>query len=286
MDNIFSSKQVANILGVNESSIKRWTNNGELKCFKTPGGHRKFKKDDIKSFAKRYSIKIENTLFDSRITDEKSNFIDYDKVNELLLRKLFNHSEEEIFDFIYSLLNNGIEPIELFDDVISKVMTKIGMMWERNEIGVEVEHIASCKLINVLIRIEKELKNSSNGNKVICSTLGNELHEIPVLVLKIMLSYYGWRVIYPGVNLPKKSLIKLINENKPDLVCLSLMFIDNSNKSAADIKEIHSVCKKANSKLVVGGNSLSKIKEKIKFVDFQSANLKQLLNYTKENFII
>lgn len=286
MDNIFSSKQVANILGVNESSIKRWTNNGELKCFKTPGGHRKFKKDDIKSFAKRYSIKIENTLFDSRITDEKSNFIDYDKVNELLLRKLFNHSEEEIFDFIYSLLNNGIEPIELFDDVISKVMTKIGMMWERNEIGVEVEHIASCKLINVLIRIEKELKNSSNGNKVICSTLGNELHEIPVLVLKIMLSYYGWRVIYPGVNLPKKSLIKLINENKPDLVCLSLMFTDNANKSASDIKEIHSVCKKTNTKLAVGGNSLPKIKDKIKFVDFQSANLKQLLNYTKENFII
>jgi len=286
MDNIFSSKQVANILGVNESSIKRWTNSGELKCFKTPGGHRKFKKDDIKSFAKRYSIKISNTFFVDKYSDERVKFINYEKVNELLLRKLFNHSEEEIYDFIYSLLDNGIEPIELFDEIISNVMTKIGLMWENNEIGVEVEHIASCKLINALMRIEKELKSSSNGNKVICTTLGNELHEIPVLVLKIMLSYYGWRVIYPGVNLPKKSLMKLINENKPDLVCLSLMYTDNINKSAAEIKEIHSVCKKNNTKLVIGGNALSKIKDKIDFVDFQSGNLKQLLNYTKENFII
>ena len=38
----FNSCEAANILGVNVSSIKRWTEEGKLECIKTAGGHRKF----------------------------------------------------------------------------------------------------------------------------------------------------------------------------------------------------------------------------------------------------
>ncbi len=47
-----SSKNVAEILGINISTLKRWTDNGTLDCTKTAGGHRKFTMQNIRDFHK------------------------------------------------------------------------------------------------------------------------------------------------------------------------------------------------------------------------------------------
>ncbi len=35
------------ILGVNESTVRRWADSGEIQCFRTPGGHRRFAESDL-----------------------------------------------------------------------------------------------------------------------------------------------------------------------------------------------------------------------------------------------
>ena len=47
---IISTKQVAQVLGVSEATVKRWSDAGTLRCFRTPGGHRKFRLRDVKAF--------------------------------------------------------------------------------------------------------------------------------------------------------------------------------------------------------------------------------------------
>ena len=47
-----NSKEVANILGINISTLKRWTDNGTIKCKKTPGGHRKFTMQNVREYYK------------------------------------------------------------------------------------------------------------------------------------------------------------------------------------------------------------------------------------------
>ena len=47
-----SSKDASEILGVNISTLKRWTDNGTLKCTKTAGGHRKFTIQHIRDYYK------------------------------------------------------------------------------------------------------------------------------------------------------------------------------------------------------------------------------------------
>ena len=49
---IYNSYQVADIIGVNVSTIKRWTSSGKLSCYQTVGGHRKFHLNDIAAFYK------------------------------------------------------------------------------------------------------------------------------------------------------------------------------------------------------------------------------------------
>lgn len=37
----------ADVLGVHVDTIIRWANDGTLPCWKTPGGHRRFRRSDL-----------------------------------------------------------------------------------------------------------------------------------------------------------------------------------------------------------------------------------------------
>ena len=39
--------RASQILGVNETTLRQWANSGRLRSFRTPGGHRRFSRDDI-----------------------------------------------------------------------------------------------------------------------------------------------------------------------------------------------------------------------------------------------
>lgn len=42
--------QAARILGVHPTTLRRWTNEGVIRCLRTPGGHRRFLQRDIDAF--------------------------------------------------------------------------------------------------------------------------------------------------------------------------------------------------------------------------------------------
>jgi excisionase family DNA binding protein len=47
---IFTSSQAARYLGVSLATIRRWTDAGHVSCYRTPGGQRRFSRDQLDSF--------------------------------------------------------------------------------------------------------------------------------------------------------------------------------------------------------------------------------------------
>ena len=45
--------QAAKYLGIAQSTVRVWTDSGRLKCFYTPGGHRRFQRSDLDVFVQR-----------------------------------------------------------------------------------------------------------------------------------------------------------------------------------------------------------------------------------------
>lgn len=54
---LLTSGEVAETLGVGPSTVKRWTESGELVCVKTLGGHRRFVRTEVMAFAARNGLK-------------------------------------------------------------------------------------------------------------------------------------------------------------------------------------------------------------------------------------
>ena len=59
----YNSQEAARILGVNVSTIKRWTDDGQLECIRTAGGHRKFIMSQLSKFLEANRNKTSNRFF-------------------------------------------------------------------------------------------------------------------------------------------------------------------------------------------------------------------------------
>ena len=62
-----NSKEVSDIIGVNISTLKRWTDNGTIGCHKTAGGHRKFTMQNVREYysSNKKASKSENVVLEN-----------------------------------------------------------------------------------------------------------------------------------------------------------------------------------------------------------------------------
>jgi excisionase family DNA binding protein len=73
MNELFlTTEDVSKMLHVGKSTIKRWTDEGKLKCFRTPGGHRKFKATNIEEFIQTYHFDVSFSGFSEMIQNSFS----------------------------------------------------------------------------------------------------------------------------------------------------------------------------------------------------------------------
>ncbi len=47
---VFTSSQAAKYLGVSLATIRRWTDAGHVSCYRTPGGQRRFSREQLDTF--------------------------------------------------------------------------------------------------------------------------------------------------------------------------------------------------------------------------------------------
>ena len=47
---VFTSSQAARYLGVSLATIRRWTDAGHVSCYRTPGGQRRFAREQLDTF--------------------------------------------------------------------------------------------------------------------------------------------------------------------------------------------------------------------------------------------
>jgi len=47
---VFTSSQAARYLGVSLATVRRWADAGHLSCYRTPGGQRRFSRDQLDTF--------------------------------------------------------------------------------------------------------------------------------------------------------------------------------------------------------------------------------------------
>lgn len=101
---------------------------------------------------------------------------------------------------------------------ISDRLHQIGEQWACGEITVADEHRESHAIAESLDRMRTP---NENGPLCILACPPEELHELPLRIVRLVLEWRGWRTDLLGASTPWDSLQHAVKTTRPELVALS-----------------------------------------------------------------
>ena len=117
--------------------------------------------------------------------------------------------------------NVGLRSVYL--DLFQRSLYDVGTMWERNQISVGVEHLATAMTESLMALVYPTLFRSRRVNrKAVVACTVNEHHQIGGRMVADIFELHGWDSFFLGANTPTPDLIDLIGRTEPDIVGLSL----------------------------------------------------------------
>ncbi len=225
---ILSTADVARLFNVTETTVKRWADEGELKCQKTPGGHRKFDMKHVIEFSTSHNFEPVGAL-ELETEEAEAHRIQLAVLNrefgalaDYYVHKALTPDDTDLYYFLSYLYQHHIQLWELYDLVLSPGMREIGARWARGEISVSKEHMASYETLDALAKLQSEIMMKPRVPlTVVCACIDDEYHEIGLRCAANIFESEGWRVHYLGACTPYESVISTIEELRPTTVCLS-----------------------------------------------------------------
>ena len=156
------------------------------------------------------------------------------------------------------LANSSIQTIDdvkrFYLDVVCPDMYRIGLLWERNEISVAEEHVATAIVGRIAAALYPRFANvDAHRGKVVVTAGPNEFHEVGARMLADFLEMEGWDMTYLGANTPKEELLSILKQYKPFMVALSVATVFNLDNARQTIEMIKSDPETRNIKIMVGG---------------------------------
>jgi len=107
-----------------------------------------------------------------------------------------------------------------WSDVIVPVLFLIGEEWEKNQKGIEVEHLFSEILKRTMHNRVVELKKPINPRPVLLAAVGEELHSLPVYALAAALCERNIQTSVLGARTPLEALSAMVTRCAPPAIFL------------------------------------------------------------------
>lgn len=141
--------------------------------------------------------------------------------DSIQLSELFlQGQEEEALKYVQDFLESHSHE-QLYGNLLTPAMYRIGELWEQNEISVAEEHLATAVCDFVLSATELRNKEKDGRQKAMIFGPEGEEHYIGLKMVASMFREEGYEVRYMGPNLPLDAALQLAADWQPDVVALS-----------------------------------------------------------------
>ncbi len=146
---------------------------------------------------------------------------------------------------------------DFFQLVVTGAMIEIGHRWERGQISVAEEHLASSLVNRVMASLyPKVVQTAPWRGRAVVTCVVNEYHELGSRMFADLLELDGWDVRYLGTNTPVADLVALVEAHPVRVLALSVAMPFNLTEAATAIKELRRLGAAA-PKILLGGRALS-----------------------------
>jgi excisionase family DNA binding protein len=269
-----NSDAAARMLGVNVSTIKRWTDSGKLECIRSAGGHRKFLMSHLADFASTNNKgggHIGILPLDTPEEREVAYSVqegNYEHLVPQVERLALNGEYATIHDLLSELYLTRHPLHAIYDELVTPVLHRIGVLWAEGKINVTEEHIASQGIKESLIRLQDIVPSSNEmDERVLCMNLSEEMHDIAIKMVQHVLEERGFQVLFTGQRTPAERMDEVLCTYQPHRIYISSTYIEDQQAMQQELDHILQMSWNLRTRVFVGGTGFDQLNISEPFVE-------------------
>jgi corrinoid protein of di/trimethylamine methyltransferase len=134
-------------------------------------------------------------------------------------------NDEGIIDLVQRCLDEGMKPVEIIEQGLSKGMDIVGQKFESGEYYLADLIMAGETVTRATEMLKTKMEPGQTGKKgkVVLATVQGDIHDIGKKIVAMILESSGYEIIDLGVDVPPADIVDAMKNNGARLVGLSVL---------------------------------------------------------------
>jgi excisionase family DNA binding protein len=231
---LLSTQDAARLAGVGTTSVKRWADEGLLKCLKTAGGHRRFERAELERFLREHRELHEDPA-------------------ERWVTLLTSAGAYELRAAVLEARGRTGAWYRVCDE-LGPAITALGNRWECGDLSVLDEHVASERIARVLAQTSDSLPVSDRGPTCLLACAEGDDHTLGLSLVELCLREAGWFTLWAGRRTPVADLVHAVEAGNLGLVALSASASSSDARAIlGQTRRLEAACRAQGIPLALGG---------------------------------
>lgn len=212
---LVTPRQLAEAIGVSESSLKRWSDAGKIEVSRTEGGHRRITIAEAVRFIRSSRAQV--------VRPELLGLPRSPSSGEALTELLAKGESRAVTAHISAQFLDGVPVAALCDGPLRAAMTRMGELWRESVEGVMVEHRATAVCVEALATLRTLLPEPDSGAyAAVGGAPPGDPYLVPSMMCATALHDVGIRAVNLGPESPLEVLARAARDEKAALAWVSM----------------------------------------------------------------
>lgn len=253
---LLSPRDLAEAVGVSESTVKRWADDGHLRATRTAGGHRRiplpeavrFVRDARLPVVRPGALGLGDLAAESPIRPDES-------PEGALMQLLLGGSAADVRGLVLSLYLSGWSVGGLVDGPVRYALGRIGELWrERPSEGIFLEHRATDWCMQALLQLQRTFPvERGSRHAALGGAVAGDPYVLPSLAVGLCLHSLGYAAQNLGPDTPFAAFREALDHGHPTLVWLSASRVERRARLSEELAAFVADALDEGAQVVVGG---------------------------------
>ncbi len=286
-----STNDLAKLLNINVSTVKRWADSGQLQCIRTPGGHRRFRIDDVYAFlsAKGYDPHSLRPLMRANESisqlDEAVLHRNWSWMRDKVAAVALEGQTRELVKVFVATHLAGITPAELADLVILPAAEQVSGRWTTSGYSVADQRLVEHVVSNAVAEMRSHWQPQAQTPYVaVVGAFSPDTDDILAQMAAQSLVSEGWRMFPYGADLPADAFVGCVEQREPDVVVVTATILEDLDQFRGNCARMAETAVSIDAAMVCTGRAFSAIDVRCEHDITVARGLADMVSFLRERF--
>ena len=235
-DRLLTTWEAARLAGVGATSIKRWADLRLLRCIRTSGGHRRYRREDLTRFLAKNVAPDQHPTTAGAWVDRMEHAGPLELQGEILTGR------------------ERLGAWYLVAEEVAEALVELGIRWKRGQVTLAQEHLISEKLQRAIARCAESIPTGFLAPQCVLATAGGDDHTLGLSLVELCLREAGWSCLWLGRQTPRAALMSLLDKGQVKMLALSASAASANTEWLAGIADsLGEACRRRGVFFAIGG---------------------------------